>query len=140
MKKKYCEKTNNPLDSSSKIFSFKGILVVSLCFLIVYYFLIFNQIPNCLSANIIMMKKNIMKITKMPIEASFNYYYFCFQMYFNRFTVQLKWKKNTYFFLVNLVMTNGFCENISMPLIAEVKFFGWSSKIIIILFKWTMFF
>jgi hypothetical protein len=48
----------NPLDSGFKIFSFEGILVVSLCFLIVYYFLIFNQIPNCPSANIIMKKTN----------------------------------------------------------------------------------
>ena len=54
-------KTKKLQDTSFKISTFKDILIVSLCFLIVYYFFIFDQISNYISDNIIITKKSSCK-------------------------------------------------------------------------------
>jgi hypothetical protein len=55
-----------PFDTSFKIFAFKGILVILLCFFIY----MFHQISNYSSAKLIIMKKNC-EDTKLPFKANF---------------------------------------------------------------------
>ena len=63
-RKNHCEKIKKPFNSSFKNFVFKGIFIVSLYILIIYYFFIFGQKLNCLSDDIIIMRKIIIEIQK----------------------------------------------------------------------------
>ena len=82
-------------------------------------------------------KKNYCENIKIPLNTKFNF--FCFQGYFNYFSIQSSYK-------------NTFCpcifgnekwvawKNSNALLKACVKFFGCRAKNIIILLQWTMFF
>jgi hypothetical protein len=84
-KKNYCEKTKkNLLTLALKILTFKGILVISLWFLIFYYWLNIKSALNWHYND----EKNIVKIF---FNASFKFFFF--NWYFNYFTKQLKWKR-----------------------------------------------
>jgi hypothetical protein len=59
---------------------------------------------------------------------------FLFQWYFNRLTVQLKWKE-IYLFLINLLIINVSYENILMYSTNNVNFFNTGVKTIKTLFQ-----
>ena len=85
------KKLKTPLDLDLDLSDFKGTIVVLIYILIVYYFFISDQIPNCFSTDIIITKKNHCKNTKISPDVIL--FFFRFQEYFNHFTVQLIWKK-----------------------------------------------
>jgi hypothetical protein len=103
-----------------------------------FYFLLFyfDQIQNYPSIDLIITKKNIVKNTKIFLDVNFNFFYF--QVYFSRFIMLLKWKM-TYLFLINLIMTNKSCENISTSSTVSFKFFNGNNKIMKTLFQWKCF-
>jgi len=103
-------------------FPFKCILIISLCF---FFFFTFGQILNCLSTNMIITKKIIIKIPKCLLMLILIFFFL--SMYFDRFTVILRYKK-IYLLSVNLVVTNKPYEKTLILLINNFKFFLWEWK------------
>jgi hypothetical protein len=58
-------------------------------------------------------------------------YNFCFQKYFDCFTVLLKYEK-TYLSLINLIMINVLCKKTSLPSIVNLMIFDGDGEIVII--------
>lgn len=79
-------------------------------------------------------KKIIVKIQK-PLDIRFRF--FASRIFWS-FQCTIKMKKNTYFFVINLKISNRSYEKIVIFLKASCKFHEWSSKVVIIQFQQKM--
>jgi hypothetical protein len=118
--KNYCEKIKKLSDTSFKIFPFKSVLVVSVCFLIfiIFYISSYTKLPLKLYYND---EKTIMQIQKHLLTSILN---LLLPKIFCLFHYAIEIKKKIYFFPMNLVMTIGPYEKTSISLKTSINFFG----------------